>query len=821
MASGIRVSLRQLWKDKAFTLAAVATLAVCIGANVALFSIVDHVLLRPLPWPNAKRIVLMANQYPGAGVGVSSNSGVPDYYDRLRETTVFEQQALYRWDNVSVNQDGAPSRVLVMDVTPSFFGVLGVTAARGRTFTGAEGEIGNEHRAVLSYAFWQSAFGGDPLIVGRDVRLDGQPYTVVGVMPRTFQFLDTEEQVRLWRPLVFTAEQKSDAERHSNSWMNIGALKRDATIRQAQQQIDALNARNLDRFPQYRDLLINARFHTTVISLQDDVVRDVKPTLYLLWGGAPFVLLIGSVNVANLVLVRTSARRHELVTRVVLGASWARIARQLVIENVLLTIASAGAGLFLGWTALRMLGALNMLSLPRALEIRMDTIVAIDTLLVAVAIGVGLGLVALAPLLRANVATVLTEQGRSGTAGRGTRLARRAFVVVQVAFAFLLLVGAGLLLVSFRHVLAVDPGFRPDHVLTAEVTLPQVRYKDAAAVNAFADGVLRRLRALPGAASAGATDSIPFGGNHSDSVILAEGYQMRPGESIISPTQVTVSPGYFESIGATLVRGRFFDDRDNADGPKTIIVDETLARRFWPHQDPIGRRMYHPTDINQLLAITDKTVFMTVVGVVHDLRLANLVEESGEVGTYFYPSPQHMRRQLAFAVRTAAEPLTLGAAMRTTINGLDPALPVYDVRTLSDRMDRSLATKRSAMRLAAAFGIVALLLSAIGVYGVLAYLVVQRTREIGIRLALGSSPAAVFRLVLREGITLVGAGFVVGAAGVAALSRSLASLLYGVDAADPLVLAAVAAMLAAVAIAAGALPASRATRIDPMVALAE
>lgn len=819
MLTDIRLGLRRLWKDRTFAAASATTLAVCIGANVALFSIVDSVLLRPLPWPGAERIVLLANQYPGAGIGVNSSSGVPDYFDRLRETDVFEAQALYRWASVGIDQGGSPARAVVMNVTPSFFRVLGVNAALGRTFTEDEGEVGSADRAVLSHGLWQSAFGGDPHVVGREMRVDDRPVTIVGVMPAAFSYLDGDEQVRLWRPLTFTDEQKSDDRRHSNNWEHIGRLKPDATIERARQQIDALNARNMERFPQYSELLRNARFHTTVTRLHDHVVRDVKPTLYLLFGGAVFVLLIGSVNVASLVLVRASARRRELATRLAIGAGRWQVGRQLVTEQLLLAGLSAAGGVTIGAAALRALTASGMLQLPRAREIHVDWLVGLGAFGAAAAIGLLLALIPIASLTRINLAAALADGSRTATGSRRARVIRRAFVVVQVAFAFVLLIGAGLLLTSFGRLLAVDPGFDPDRVLTAEVSLPGSRYADGTSRIGFVNDALLRLRALPGVTGAGVTDTIPFGSNLSDNVIFAEGYQMRPGESVISPSQVVVSAGYFEAMGATLVRGRFFDGRDTSAGAKTIIVDETLARRFWGGRDPVGRRMYEPTDINDLMAITDKTVFLTVVGVVRDLKLKNLVEGSGEVGAYFYPFDQRPRGTMTFAVRTSADPASLAGPVRSVIGALDRELPVYGVRTMRDRFDRSLANRRAPMFVAAAFAAVALLLSAIGVYGVLAYLVAQRTREFGIRMALGSSADGVCGLVLKEGLVLIGVGVAVGAAGVVALKRTLDSLAYGVTAADPTVLAAVVAVLMGVAMAASSIPARRAARIDPAAAI--
>jgi len=815
----LRVAARVLARDRAFSLTAASTLAVCIGANAALFTVVHHVLLRPLPVPEPSRILLMSNLYPKAGATDSSNSGVPDYYDRLKAVTVLESQAMFQTRSVSIGREGLPVRLQIVDATPSYFRVMGVSPALGRVFTDDEGEVGNDKRVVLSDALWHSQFGADPGVVGRDLRLNGQPYTIVGVMPRTFQGLDPE--VMLWRALAFTAEQRSDEQRHSNNYWNVGRLKPGATLAQAQAQVDALNAANLERFPKYKELLINAGFRTQVIGFQDHLVRFVKPTLYLLWGGALFVLLIGCVNVANLALVRARSRLKELATRLALGAGRWQVARQLIAESLALTLVAAGAGLLLAMAALRALAALDLQGLPFGSDIHLDAIAVGYSLAISLAIGIVLGLVPVAAVLHANLSIVLRDAGRGTSVGRGGRIVRRTLAVTQVAFTFVLVVGAGLLLASFRRVAAVDPGFVSDRVLTASVMLPRNRYDDDAKRRAFTDEALRRVRALPGVSAAGATDTIPFGGYNSDSVIIAEGYQMKPGESIISPSQVTVSPGYFEATGVRLAKGRFFQDSDAGGQRPVVIVDEKLARRFWPDQDPIGRRMFLPTDIDHLLAVTDKTVFLDVVGVIKDVKLRDIAEGEKGVGAYYFPMSQNTSSFLTFAVKTSGAPETVTGGLRSTMAALDPELPLFDVRTLAQRTETALVARRSSAMLSLTFGLVALLLSAVGVYGVLAYLVNQRTREIGIRMALGSSPLGIFDLVLREGLLLVGLGFALGGIGTALLKRSLESQLFDVRVTDPLVLTTAAAVLGTVALVACALPARRAAAIDPAIALSE
>ncbi|MEJ2078540.1 MAG: ABC transporter permease [Acidobacteriota bacterium] len=812
----IRFAVRLLWKDKGFAITAIATLAVCIGANAAIFSVIDSVVFRPLPLPESGRIALMYNSYPNAGVERAA-TGVPDYYDRLRDTTVFEEQALYQNQDLTIGEKGSVQQVRGLAVTPSFFRLLRVKPRLGRTFSEEEGEVGNEQKVVLSYGLWQRLYGGDESVLGKDLRIYGNPCTIVGVMPESFLFLDSG--IQLWRPLAFSTQQKSDNARHNNNWEMIGRLKPDATIKQAQAQIDAINAANLDAFPGFREILINAGFHTKVVRLQDEEVRDIKGTLYLLWGAVLFVLLIGAVNIANLVMTRSSARGRELATRVALGAQRLRIGRQLVTEGILLTCCGAVLGLLLGYAGLQALGTLGLDQIPRGAEIGMNSTVVLFILALSLSVGIVIGLIPVAQTLRLDMNMVFHQDLRTSTSGRGSGMVRNALVVVQVAFALVLLIGAGLLLSSFRHVLAIDPGFVPDRVITAKVSLPSLRYKEAAARRAFLETALERIRALPGVVGAGATTSLPFGHSFSDSVILAEGYQMKPGESLISPSSITVTPGYFEAMKIPLVAGRFFDERDTAESQRTIIVDERLARRFWPNENPIGKRMWKPNNPQNLTQPDEKTVYFTVVGVVGSIKLKAMVDPDERVGAYFYPYSQNSQYGSTLAVRTSVEPESLIPSLRQVISGLDGEIPLFDVHTMNQRIDESLIARRSPMLLSIGFGIIALLLSGVGIYGVLAYSVNQRTREIGIRMALGSSAETIFKLILKQAIWILAVGFMAGLGGALALQRYVESLLYQVRPLDPIVMAAGVAVLAVVALAACTLPGLRAARIDPIDAL--
>ncbi|MBZ5495234.1 MAG: ABC transporter permease [Acidobacteriia bacterium] len=811
----LKYGLKLLWKDKAYAATAVATLAICIGANTAIFSVVNSVVLKPLPFPESDRILFMYNSYPKAGV-VRASSGVPDYYDRLRDVDVFEEIALYNTPGLTIGDQGSVERIRGMGVTPSFFRLLRARPKLGRIFAPEEGELGNERKVILSFALWQERFGGVESVIGRELRINEAPYTIVGVLPRDFDCLNPE--VQLWRPLAFTQEQKTT--RLNNSWNMIGRLKPGATLARAQSQIDALNASNLNRFPEFKSILINAGAHTVVVPLQDDVVREVKVSLYLLWGGVLFVLLIGAVNIANVVMARSSVRMQELAIRFALGAGRWRVTRQLVTESVLLTTLSAGIGLLLGYGGLHSLSTFGVDRLPRSSEIVIDPMVVAFILALSFIVGVGIGLIPVAHALRVNMSSAFRERERAGTSTRGARVARNALVVAQIAFALVLLIGSGLLFASFRRMLAINPGFVPEQVVTGTVALPATRYGGEAAMRSFEIQALDNIRAIPGVLSAGATDTIPFGDRNSDSVILAEGYQMKPGESLVSPNRIVVTPGYFEAMRIPLLEGRFIDARDLENSQRVLVIDQRLARRFWPSSSAIGKRMWQPQGAKALAHPPEKDAdWLTVVGVVGSIKLHGLVNPDERVGAYYFPYAQNPMPALTLAVRAASDPAGLVRALRDRIAGLDPELPLFDVRTMQERIDESLTIHRSPMLLATAFGMVALFLAAVGIYGLLAYTVAQRTKEIGIRMALGSSAEGIFKLILKEGVLILAIGFAIGLAGALAIGRFVRSALYGVGPFDLGVLTSAIAILALVSLVACVLPAHRATRIEPVTAL--
>ena len=497
-------------------------------------------------------------------MNAEGSNGVPDYFDRKRDMTALDETALFREAGVTLSGAGfaEAQRAQAMIVTPSFFRVLKTQPLRGQVFSDEHGELGQEKVVILTHGFWQRTLGGRDDAIGQDVRLSGEPYKIVGVLPPDFVFLNPE--IQLFRPAAFTAREKSDDSRHSNNWQQFGRLKPGATREQAQTQLDAINAANFERFPQWREILKNARFGSDVVDFHTQLIGQRRATLTMLWGGAIFVLLIGCVNVANLVLVRSTSRIRELATRHAMGATFGRLTRQALTESTLLSVAGGLAGIGLGWWALQAAPFFGFDRLPSGVGLSLDARVIGFTMLLVAVVGLGVGMIPVIAMRRANMAQVIREEGRSGTQGRGARAMRRVLVTSQVAFALMLLIGAGVLLASFERVLNIDPGFKPESVLTGTINLPTARYQSNEALNGAVSRMLDAIRTVPGVLSAGVTTTLPFSGSYSDSVILAEGYQMQKGESLISPNQVVASDGYFEAMGARLVAGRLFTADDVA-----------------------------------------------------------------------------------------------------------------------------------------------------------------------------------------------------------------------------------------------------------------
>ena len=815
----LRFALRLLWKDRAFALTAILTLALCIGANTAIFAVVRSVLLRPLPYPESERLVFSYESFPGAGVERAGTS-VPNYLDRRTLVPAFGSQALYRTTGYSAGEGAAAEAVTAMEVTPSFFTVLQTPPARGRAFTEAEGRQGASRVVIISHSYWQRAFAGRADAIGRDIRLSSERYSIVGVMPEGFAFLNPA--VQMWTPRAFSAEEQAEDARYSQNHEQIARLAPGATLAQAQQQADAQTRRNIENAGKLKELLVNAGFRTVVVPLEADVVRNVRQTLHLLWGGVIFVLLIAAANITNLVLVRATGRMKELATRNALGASHARMARQLLTETLLLTTIGAALGLALGAWSLQSIELLGLSDLPRGHEIGMDWTVVAFTFGLATLQGIIISAVPLIQMGGLNLNIMLREDSRTGTASRGAGFVRRALVTLQVALAFVLLIGAGLLFASFRELLAVDVGFRAEHVLSGTLGLPGARYGDDAKQAAFVERLASALERVPGVAAAGAVNNLPFGYGSSSSVIVAEGYVMAPGESVISPAHMRVTPGYFRALSLPLKRGRFFNASDTATAPRVVIVDERLAKKYWPNADPVGRRMFLPDSPDDLVNPGPKTKWMTVVGVVGSVKMRELAEgEESRIGAYYLPYAQATTDGIGIVVKTSGDPMQAVSGVRQAIAAIDPELLLGDVVAMPDRVARSRQPRRAPMLLSLGFGAVALLLASIGIYGVLAYQVSQRTREIGIRMTLGSDASSILRLIFREGAALVLIGLAAGAGGALALRQVIASQLFGVGALDPIVLSSVAAVLALAAFLACLAPARRAARVDPVVALAQ
>ena len=643
-------ALRVLRKDRAYAAAVILTLAICLGANTAIFTVVRSVLLRPLPYPESDRLVSSFDGFPGAGVERAGTS-VPNYVDRRAMTDVFSGAALYQWSGYRVGEGTQAEGVPAMNVTPSFFQVLGAQPSSGRLFAEADGTPGKNKVVVLSYTFAARQPAGINGIVGSRLRLNGEVYDVVGVLPESFSFLSPE--VRVFVPLAFKPEELGEGARHSQNHELLLRLAPGVTLARAQARVDAQNALDIERAGPIKVLLLNAGYRTTLLPLEADIVRNVRAALQMLWGGVVFVVLIAAVNIANLSLVRANGRMKELATRNAIGAASRRLAKQLIAEATLLMILGASLGVGLGLAALDAIEWIGFTDLPRAHEIRFDGVVLAMTLVPALLLGIVVGAVPALQLARVSLSSVLNEEGRSGTSGRTAKYVRRSLVVAQVGLAFVLLMGAGLLLASFQRLLGVNPGFVPEHVLTGRVSPLATRYSDDAALRSYASRALARVRALPGVESAGLSSYLPFSWDSSSSVIIPEGQASKVTESVVSPNQLYVSPGYLEALKVPLKSGRFFTDSDTSDAPRVVIVDEQLAKLFWPNQDPVGRRLYLPDSPEDVAKPGPKVTWLRVVGVVGTVKLRGLEEgENARAGAYYQAYAQDPTRGIGWAIRS-------------------------------------------------------------------------------------------------------------------------------------------------------------------------
>ena len=802
----IRYALRTLRKQPVFTLVAVLTLTLGIGANTAIFSLLYQTLLRPLPYASADRLVFVWNSYPLMGLPQASVS-IPDYLDRKTQAPAIEDAALFTGRAANLAAEGRPEQLRALAVTPSFFSTLGRQPFLGRGFNEDEAKPAADKFVILSYGLWNSRFGADRAIVGRDLRLNGDAYRVVGVLPADFE--TPSRDIALIVPFAFTPEQMSDNARGNEFSSMIARLRPGATIQQLNAQIKTIVDRNIERLPTRAQFAKSSGFGGFGVPMRDQLVGDVRTPLLVLQAGVILVLLIACANVANLLLMRATGRGRELAIRTTLGAGHWRLVRQMLTEGVVLSIIGGIGGLALGIAGLRGLIAMSSRQLPGAAEATLQPIVLLFTLGLAIVTGLVFGVIPAIAVIRGNTAAFLKDDSTRGSAGRGTGLARATLVIGETALALMLLVGAGLLIKSFARLQAVDPGFSTDNVLTAQTVLPPLRYADAAARRTFWTRLIDKARSLPGVTAAGLTSNVPFNGSVSSGSYSIVGYTPGPNDTAPHGRQEVVGGDYFRAMQIPLVEGRVFDDTDTGDSTPVVVVDQYLVNRYFAGRSALGHQIQRGGPDSPKLTIVG------VVGTINSIDLAQPVIKE----RLYYPVTQVPQARMALVLKTMLDPTTLVAQVREAVLSIDPDQPISDVRTMDQWVARSLENRRTPTILLALFGGVALVLSAIGIYGVLAFGVAQRVREFGIRQALGANRQSILSLVLMQGLRTAGIGVALGLAGAYALSRFLQTLLFGVQQHDVAVFGVVTLLLLLVAVVACYVPARRATEIDPMVAL--
>jgi predicted permease len=820
----LRFVLRQLRKSPGFAITAVLMLAFGIGATTAIFSIVEGVLLRPLPFPDPSRLMVLGDRLEGVDFGGNGEAGVtvPDIRAYTRDTKSFDALGGYTGVAYELSGVGEPAQVNASRLTAGVFSALGVAPQLGRVFTPDEDEH-SQQVAVLSYATWKNRFNGNPQILGTKILLDRKPYIVIGVMPRNFEFPLVAGQLNrteLWVPMSFTPEELSAP--HAASWNDamVGRLKPGISATQAQSDAERVAQEIMRGYPA---MMASLHISAVVRPLHEETVEQTRPLLRTLFLAVAVVLLIACVNLAGLMLVRAIRRQREVAVRLALGARAMALLRQAILESLVLSVSGGLLGLGLAALALRVGRSVLPESLPRINEIALNWNVVGFALLLAVITGLLCGLAPAFAALRTNVNSTLKEGGRSGTTGGGHARLRSTLVVAEIAIALVLLAASGLLLRSFEKMRSVDLGFRPEQVATAAYSLPHKQYSTQPAVDAFNDELLRRLKQLPGAKAVSLTGTLPASGGFGNETFVVEGYVPPKGAAMNLATPAQVIGDYFQSMGIPLLRGRTFATADKAGAQLVLIVNHKLAQHYWPNQDPIGKRMRIGTPESQ-------TPWMTIVGEVADVKLSSPDDPTKE--QFFTPVDQAEDELGSFAspadlngnggyivLRSALAPEQMENVLRSTVRAIDPQLPLTQVQTMEQAVSDSEAPRRFNTALITGFAFAAVLLAVLGIYSVIAFSVASRVQEMAIRMALGSQRAGIIRLILESGTKLAAIGCILGLAGAAGASTLLRSMLFGVSPFDPLVLTLAAVGVLLLALAASALPALRAASIDPMQAL--
>jgi putative ABC transport system permease protein len=796
----LRYGARMLAKNPGFTTVAVVALALGIGANSAIFSVVNTVLLRPLPYKNPDALVMVWDEQTHLGFPKDTPSPA-NFLDWREQNTVFEGLAAMTERSFNLTGAGEPERFDGRRVSANLFSVLGVEPQLGRAFTADEDKPGSRV-VILSHRMWQRRFGGDPTIIGRALNLNGEAYTVVGVMPRSFQFPTQRDQ--LWVPIAFPADEAS--QRGSHYLEVIARLKPGVTLQKARAEMSTIAARLEKQYPD-----ANTRVGIVLTPLHEEVVGNIKPALLILLGAVGFVLLIACANVANLLLARAAVRQKEISLRLALGASGARLIRQFLTESVLLAGLGGIVGLLFSFAGIRILKRFIPDTISQVQAINIDSKVLFFTLLVSLATGFIFGLAPATQASNFNLNETLKEGGRdSGASVRGNRI-RALLVMGEVAVSFVLLIGAGLLINSFVHLRTLDPGFRVDHLLTAKIELSESKYPDKERRAPFYNELLRRVSTLPGVESAAVAGYLPFTYNGLSMPIGVEGRADPPPDQRPDVVLRVVGPGYFNTMGIKFVQGRDFSEQDKTDTVQTVVISEKTARHYWPGENPIGKRLKPGLT-------TSEGPWREVIGVVKDTRQNDFVAEP-KMQMYLVHTQFDSFAPNALAVRTSIDPLSLATSVRNAVWSIDKDQPVSNLRSMNEIVSEAVARQRFSTLLLGVFAGLALVLAAVGIYGVMSYSVAQRTREIGIRMALGAQRSDVLKLTIANSLKLVGTGLIIGLAAAFALTRVMASLLFGVSATDPITFATISLVLMSVALLASYIPALRATKVDPMVAL--